>query len=191
MFPSQRGNFFPVIKEISKKEKCSVLDIGTGSGCIPIAIKKNAPEISIFSVDVSEDAVQLARKNANDNNVEITFFTTDFLNEDNWNQLPQIDIIVSNPPYIPVAEKANMDKNVLEYEPHLALFVPNDNPLLFYKKIADFGKRHIKEKGKIFVEIYEEAATETVEVFDNSYYINVEVIKDLFGKNRFVIATKK
>lgn len=177
-----------VIQAFSNQRDISILEIGTGSGCIPIAIKKNLPDTTVFSIDVSEQAIELARRNGIENNVDVSFLLIDFLDETTWNQLPKFDVIVSNPPYIPTKEKEKMDKNVVDHEPHLALFVPDENPLLFYKKIADFGKEHLNKNGKIFVEIYEEEGQNTFDTFQTTYS-HVELKKDLFGKDRFIIAT--
>lgn len=167
-----------------------ILDIGSGSGSIPIALKKNLPAAEVTSIDISADALIIAKENAITNNVSVNFLQCDFLNEDNWQHLPSFDIIVSNPPYIPLNEKEKLDKNVVDFEPHLALFVPTNSPLLFYKKIADFGKKHLNEGGKIFAETHEDYASDCIKLFEDGY-MNSEIIKDLQGKNRFVVSTKK
>ncbi len=165
-----------------------LLDIGTGSGCIPIALKKQLPNSLISSIDISPEAIKIAIENAKLNEVNVEFLLLDFLNENEWKKLPSYDIIVSNPPYIPESEKEKLDKNVVDFEPHLALFVPDHSPLLFYEKIANFGKTNLKKNGKIFVETHEDFAKQTAEVF-SSVYKNVEIVKDIFGKERFVIAS--
>ncbi len=134
----------------------SILDIGSGSGCIPVSLKKNLPQSSITSIDVSDEALAIAKQNAVANKTTIDFLQLDFLNENEWQRLPVFDIIVSNPPYIPVSEKENLDRNVTAYEPGIALFVPDNNPLLFYEAIAAFAKTHLKKEGKIYVEIHED-----------------------------------
>ncbi len=166
-----------------------MLDIGTGSGCIPVSIKKNVPIVNVTSIDVSRDALALAEKNASNNNVVISFLEMDFLNEKNYEQLPQFDLIISNPPYIPEKEKSILDKNVTNYEPHLALFVPDNDPLVFYKKILIFAHEHLEEKGKILLEVHEDYAYETANIFANAQY-NVAIKKDMQGKERMLIVSR-
>ncbi|MGC4103145.1 peptide chain release factor N(5)-glutamine methyltransferase [Ferruginibacter sp.] len=171
-----------------EQKQISVLDIGTGSGCIAVSIKKNLPSAKVIALDVSEDALEIARANAitNKTNIQCTLF--DFLDESRWPELMLFDIIISNPPYIPLNEKENMDKNVVDHEPHTALFVPDNNPLLFYEKIAKFGRSHLNYNGKIFVETHEEHTKDVAALFSASYQ-QVIVKKDMFGKERMVIAT--
>jgi len=164
----------------------NVLDIGTGSGCIPISIKKNIAGANVTSLDVSNDALKLAAKNASDNAVEISFLHLNFLEEKNHLALPKFDVIISNPPYIPENEKNNLDKNVAKYEPHVALFVPQNDPLLFYKKILIFAGDHLKKDGKIFLEIHEDFAAETANLFTEKNY-QVIIKKDMQGKERMLI----
>lgn len=168
-------------------KQLNVLDIGTGSGCIAIAIKKHLPSSKVIALDVSEGALDLARANAitNKTNIQCTLF--DFLDESRWPELLLFDIIISNPPYIPVNEKAKMDKNVVGYEPHNALFVPDNKPLLFYEKIAKFGRDHLNYNGKIYLETHENYAQEVAALFSATYQ-QVLVKKDLFGKERIVVA---
>ena len=163
-----------------------MLDIGTGSGCIAIAVKKNLPEVMMYAIDVSPGALSVAKNNAISQQVDIQFLQIDFLDENNWKGLPVFDTIISNPPYIPINEKDKLDKNVTAFEPHTALFVPDNAPLLFYEKIAAFGKKHLSGNGKIYVEIHEDFAKETREVFEQSY--QVEMKKDMYGKERMLKA---
>lgn len=163
----------------------SILDIGTGSGCIPIALKKKLPLLSVTSIDVSKDALEVAQQNANTLQADISFLNIDFLDESNWNQLPVVDIIVSNPPYIKQSEQDSMAKNVLDFEPAIALFVPDEDALLFYRKIAVFGKKHLSKQGCIFLEINETLGKDVVQLYENAGYI-VELKKDLQGKDRMV-----
>lgn len=165
----------------------TVLDIGSGSGCIPIALKKKNPGISISSMDISKDALVVAKKNANDLGAEINFFEFDFLNESRWPELSAFDFIVSNPPYIKRSESKDMRKNVTDFEPHIALFVPDSDPLIFYKKLAAFGKKHLVEDGKIFAEINENSGKEVTDLFTNENY-RVELKKDIHGKDRMLKA---
>jgi len=167
----------------------SILDIGTGSGCIAIALKNNLTNSVVHATDVSEGALEIAKENALNLKAEINFISLDFLNENSWHQLPNIDIIISNPPYIPFEEKKILDKNVTQYEPHQALFVTDSSPFIFYEKIAAFGKKHLLVNGKIFVEFHEEFAIQTAAIFEVDY--QVETKKDIFGKDRMLIINKK
>ena len=177
-----------MISEI-KNENLQILDIGTGSGCIAIAVKKKVSLATITALDISETAIKIAKQNATILNSEINFIASNFLNELDWNEFPIFDIIVSNPPYIKQSEKINMNKRVTEQEPHAALFVPDDDALLFYKKIAVFGKEHLSRNGKIFVEINEILGTETESVF-RQYGYQTQLKKDLQGKERMIMAIK-
>jgi release factor glutamine methyltransferase len=172
-----------------EQKQLSILDIGTGSGCIAIAIKKNLTSSKVIALDISEDALDIARANAitNKTNIQCTHF--DFLDESRWPELLQFDIIVSNPPYIPLSEKEKMAKNVVDYEPHNALFVPDNNPMLFYEKIARFGRSHLNYNGKVYVETHEDYAKEVASLFTNASYQQVITKKDLFGKERMIIAS--
>lgn len=175
-------------KKENNEHHVSIVDVGTGSGCIAIATKKKLPLANVAAIDVSKDALVTAKENAIDNEVKIDFIQQDFLNEFLWDELPQFDIIISNPPYIPADEIKKMDKNVILFEPHTALFVPNHSPLLFYEKIALFAKKHLKKEGKIYVETHEEFANATVHVFSRQFQ-QVELKQDLQGKNRMIKAT--
>ncbi|HVM89660.1 MAG TPA: peptide chain release factor N(5)-glutamine methyltransferase [Puia sp.] len=171
------------------RQPLTVLDVGTGSGCIPIALKKKLPGAEIFSCDVSEAALYVAKKNAQENNTEINFLHIDFLKEEQRDQLPIVDIIVSNPPYIPLTEKITMQQNVIGYEPHLALFVEDDNALMFYEAIAAFAKTKLKPRGTVYVEIHEELAPHVKKLFSFSGFQQVEIKKDMQGKDRMIKAT--
>ena len=177
---------FDFIKQSSSQK---IIDIGTGSGCISISIKKEFPETLVTAIDVDEKAVSIAKKNASLHQTEINFVQINFLDTSNWNQFETFDIIISNPPYIPIAENATMDKNVTTYEPHLALFVPNEQPLLFYEAIALFSKTHLTENGKIFMEVHENLAKEVATLFINHKF-HSEIKKDIFEKDRMVMATR-
>lgn len=178
-----------VIQYLKNKPVKKIIDIGTGSGCIAIAIKNNVPFAAITAIDISHDALAVAEENALAQNTAINFLQTDFLSEKNWPQFEKYDVIVSNPPYIPENEMERMDKNVTAYEPHTALFVENKNPLIFYDKIAAFGKQHLTENGMIFLETHEDLAEETCKLFNDDLY-KAEIKKDLFGKQRMVIVTR-
>ena len=170
--------------------KLKVLEIGAGSGCIPIALYKKMKESFITSLDVSEAALDVARKNALTNDAEINFIQFDFLEEAQWKTLPVFDLIVSNPPYIKTSESSMMHQNVLDFEPHLALFVPDNDALLFYRKIALFGKDHLQKNGSVYVEINEALGNDTADLFISNNY-TVELKKDLQGKDRMLKAIKK
>ncbi|MDB5192956.1 MAG: prmC [Segetibacter sp.] len=172
-----------------KNEKLSILEVGTGSGCIPIALKVALPEASVTAVDVSADALIVANKNALIHNAEVTFKTVDFLNEGSWSDLEECDIIVSNPPYIKASEENEIRENVLKHEPHLALFVPDNNALVFYEAIAKFGRTHLKAGGAIYVEINEALGEATKQVFIEQGYGKVELKKDMQQKDRMIKAS--
>lgn len=169
-------------------KQVSVLDVGTGSGCIAITIKKNLPSAKVLAVDASYEALETAHKNAVTNKTNVQINLLDFLDEARWPELLQFDIIVSNPPYIPLREKEKMDKNVVDHEPHQALFVPDNNPLLFYEKIAKFGRSHLNYNGKVYVETHEDYTRDVVTLFKATYR-EVLVKKDMFGKERMVVAS--
>ena len=174
------------INFLKQNKNSNVLDIGTGSGCIPISIKKNIDDASVTSIDVSADALKLAKKNAAENAVEINFLHTDFLNDKNYSDLAKFDVIISNPPYIPENEKKIMANNVAKFEPHIALFVPQHEPLLFYKKILLFAGEHLAANGRIFLEVHEDYAVQTANIFlEQNYLVNIKT--DMQGKERMLI----
>ncbi len=177
-----------VVSEKKKVSGCSLLDIGTGSGCIPISIKRKMPGLNVAAIDVSEHALKVAAQNANQLESDISLLQLDFLDESNWSILGMYDIIVSNPPYVKLSESGQMASNVLHFEPHVALFVPDDDALLFYKKIAAFAKTHLKKDGCIFLEINEQLGQEVVALYKQNGYA-VELKKDMQGKDRMVKAT--
>lgn len=176
-----------VIEHCKNTNAQSILDIGTGSGCIPISIKKALPGLQITSIDVSRDALSIAAENALALETKIEWRELDFLNEANWPTMGKYDVIVSNPPYIPENEAGRLNKNVTAYEPHLALFVPDEQPLLFYEKIAAFGLLHLDAGGYIFMETHEDFARQVVAYFNANGYM-AEVTKDIFEKERMVVA---
>ncbi len=178
-----------VIEVLKDNPNAAVLDIGTGSGCIPIALKKNMPGAAITAIDVSKEALEVAKENAASHHTAILLKQLDFLDEQAWNELGSYDIIVSNPPYIPLGEKALLDTNVTAFEPHTALFVPDNTPLIFYEKIAAFGKSHLKENGQVMMETHEDFAMQVLQLFSASGY-DAAIIKDMSGKERMVVATR-
>ncbi len=173
-----------IIKENSNQE-IRILDIGTGSGCIAISLAKNLPKATVFASDVSLKALEIAKFNSKSNNIELHFLQFDILNPSSWAN-ETFDIIVSNPPYVTEREKKLMQKNVLEFEPELALFVPDNSPLIFYNKIIDFGKKYLNPDGEIYFEINEAFGKETALLFNENIFQNVSLKKDLNGKDRML-----
>ena len=169
-------------------ESFSILDIGTGSGCIAIALKKNLPRCHVYALDISEEALKVAKQNAEKNNCEIYFMHADILDKNCLEKIHDCSVIVSNPPYVKESEKKSMHKNVLDYEPHSALFVNDKNPLLFYKTIAEAGKKKLKEHGTVYVEINESLGLETAILFQHEGYRDVQLLKDMQGKDRMIKA---
>lgn len=165
-----------------------ILDIGSGSGCIPVSIQKNCRQVEVTSIDISSSAIELAKINAELNDVKVSFKEMDFLNEENWSCLGIYDLIVSNPPYIPDSEKAEMDIHVKEFEPSIALFVPDNNPFIFYQKISVFSKEHLSKDGIVFLEIHEKYGKEIKDIFDSNHF-HAEIKKDIFGKDRMIFAS--
>lgn len=180
---------FEILSKIKKHTLKKVLDIGTGSGCIPISIKKNVPELDVTAIDLSKNALYIAKENATLNNVDINFKEVDFLDETQYNNIETFDVIISNPPYIPENEKDNLSRNVTDFEPSLALFVPQNDPLLFYRKVLIFAEAHLQKHGFIFLETHENFAKETATLFKNKKY-NVEIKKDMQGKDRMLIINR-
>ena len=172
-------------KQDSLKE---ILDIGTGSGCIIIALKKTLPNTNCTAIDISKEAIRTAKANAVLNKVEVDFITKDILKYENEEK--SWDMIVSNPPYIPISNKKHMHPNVVQNEPSQALFVENEEPLKYYQLISDFANNHLKKNGKIYFEIHEDFANDVVNLLSTKKYFKTTVHKDFQGKNRFVVATK-
>ena len=178
-----------IINDQNNKQNISILDVGTGSGCIAIALAKNLPEAKVFALDVSEKALKIARQNAVDNGVTIEFIEADIFDVDLGNL--QFDVIVSNPPYVRELEKETMSPNVLNHEPHLALFVKDDDPLLFYRSIVEVANNTLKSKGFLYFEINEFLGNLTRQLVQKLNYCNIELKKDLFMKERMIKANKK
>jgi release factor glutamine methyltransferase len=178
------------IINLNRLKDPSILDIGTGSGCIALALKKNIGAATVSAVDVSEEALGIAESNASMHNLNVNFFRADILNfrKYNWQQY---NIIVSNPPYVRELEKIQMEKNVLQYEPANALFVPDDDPLLYYRFIKDCSAKYLQKNGLIFFEINEKFGNDLAILFEKSGFKNIEVAKDIHGKNRFLKCTKQ
>ncbi|MFY7957559.1 MAG: peptide chain release factor N(5)-glutamine methyltransferase [Flavobacterium macrobrachii] len=181
------------IRAQSRSENITILDIGTGSGCIPISLKKNLPSAEVFAIDVSKNALEVAQKNAEINRVEVNFIEANILLTDslvlptrNTQHATLFDIIVSNPPYVRNLEKAEINPNVLEFEPHLALFVEDNDALLFYRKITELAKNHLSENGKLYFEINQYLGKETVALVESYGFNNVQLIKDIYGNDRMI-----
>jgi release factor glutamine methyltransferase len=172
-----------------QNSKFKILDVGTGSGCIPIALKNKLPDANIFSCDVSDKALVVAKRNALSNNVDINFFLLDFLDKEKRKKLPACNIIVSNPPYIPLNDKSSMPANVINFEPHVALFVNENDPLIFYNGIADFALEKLSSSGSIYAEIHEDLSSNVKELFLKKGFQNVTIKKDIHEKKRMLKAT--
>ena len=175
-------------KQTTETKQLKILDIGTGSGCIPISLKKQLPFAKISAIDISKEALSVAKKNAVLNNVDIHFILQDILKTVALDQ--HYDIIISNPPYVRELEKKELKNNVLKNEPHVALFVENDNPLIFYAKIAELAKNYLNKNGLLFFEINQYLGTETIDLVNKKGLKNIQLKKDMFGNDRIIVASK-
>ena len=164
-----------------------ILDIGTGSGCIAISLAKNIPNAQVFAIDVSEKALATAQKNAEINGVEVAFLEKNILEIEDLGQ--QFDIIVSNPPYVRELEKEEIKKNVLDNEPHLALFVDDNDALVFYRKIAELAQKNLSPNGQLFFEINQYLGKEMMELLEKMNFKNIELRKDIYGNDRMIRGT--
>ena len=176
-----------IIRNNSKIEKfkdLKILDIGTGSGCIAISLAKNLPNATVSAIDVSEKALATAKKNAQNNSVNVSFINQDILETEDLGQ--QFDIIVSNPPYVRNLEKEEIKKNVLDNEPHLALFVEDEDALIFYKKIAQLAQKNLTANGMLFFEINQYLGPETVALLEELQFKDIELRKDMYGNDRMI-----
>ena len=169
----------------SKIQNLKLLDVGTGSGIIPITLKKHFKNAEISAMDISEKALEIAKKNADFHKTEINFIQKDYLNTE---LTEKYDIIISNPPYIGIEENIEIEDSVKGFEPNIALFSPTSDALIFYKKIAKDGEKYLNENGMIFLEINQKLGKETLELFQN--FSESQLIKDLSGNDRFVFAKK-
>lgn len=179
-----------VLKE-NTEEEISYLDIGTGSGCIAISIAKNKPESMVYAIDISQPALELAQINAISNTVEVDYINLDILNEDNWKKLKEYNVIISNPPYVPENEKGRMHTNVLNHEPHMAIFVKDSDPLIFYKKITELATKHLQKGGKLYFEIHENYGNQVKKILAENDFTDISLRKDINGKFRFVRGVKE
>ena len=172
-----------------ESQKIRIQDIGTGSGCIAIALAKNLPNATVFAIDVSENALATAKINAENNSVNVTFINQNILETEDLQQ--QFDIIVSNPPYVRHLEKEEIKKNVLDNEPHLALFVEDNDALIFYKKIAELAQKNGSENGQLYFEINQYLGKEMVDLLEKMNFKNIELRKDIYGNDRMTKASVK
>ncbi len=179
-----------VLKENSQTSG-NILDVGTGSGCIALALAKHLPEAQVEGWDISPEALNTAIRNAQRNGIDVSFSLQDILTVDAGKIPNRYELIVSNPPYICEQEKKDMDKNVLDYEPHLALFVTDDDPLIFYRKIAEAGKQMLKPGGKLYFEINALLGEETSRMIERHGYSDIRIENDISGKPRFISAKKE
>ena len=166
----------------------TILDVGTGSGCIAISLKKKLKAMDVYACDVSEGALSIAQRNASTLEADIHLRLLDFLDSGQWEDLPRVDYLVSNPPYIPLKDKTGMDAHVVAFEPHLALFVENDDPLIFYRALAEFARQKLSPGGTIFAEIHEELGESVAALFRDSGFQQVILKKDMQGKDRMIKA---
>ncbi|MFH6934575.1 peptide chain release factor N(5)-glutamine methyltransferase [Flavobacterium sp. FlaQc-30] len=171
-------------KAIDKKKKIKILDIGTGSGCIAISLAKNLPNAEVYAIDVSKKALETAKRNAISNKVEIIFMLKNVLELEILKS--NYDIIVSNPPYVRNLEKEEIKKNVLDYEPHLALFVEDNDALIFYRKIADLAKKNLLEDGQLYFEINQYLGKEMTDLLDEMNFKSIELRKDIYDNDRMI-----
>lgn len=172
--------------DADRTDLLKILDVGTGSGCIALALKRALPRAEVWGCDRSEAALNVARRNGADLDIRVDFQGCDFLDEAQQKLLPSVDVLVSNPPYIPLRDKATMQGNVLRYEPHGALFVPDEDALLFYRAIARFGHRRLHPGGRLYLEIHEDLGAAVTDLFRAEGYATVELRKDMQGKDRMV-----
>ncbi len=169
-------------------QEFSILDVGTGSGCLAVSMKMAFPYARVEAVDISAEALSVARTNALTNKTEIMFRQMDILDRNSWTTLPGFHMIISNPPYVTVSEKEGMKPNVLDHEPHTALFVPDTDPLVFYRAITGFAARHLLRPGVVYLEINERFGREVRSLMESAGFDRTTVIRDLRGKDRFVRA---
>ncbi len=163
-----------------------ILDVGTGSGCIALALKKNIPKAEVWGCDISEEALNVARLNGSRLDIRVDFQGLDFLDNTQQKQLPTVDIIISNPPYIPKNQKESLHRNVAGYEPHQALFVPDNDPLIFYKALIGFSEHRLYNSGSMYMEIHEDLGDDLLKLFREKGFRSTELRKDMQGKNRML-----
>jgi len=179
-----------VQQQTTNNKQLTILDIGTGSGCIAVSLAKSLPDAKIYAIDISKNALNVAKENAILNNVEVNFIQADILNLKSELDDLKFDYIVSNPPYVRELEKASIKNNVLRHEPHLALFVQNEDPLQFYKAICEFAVHNLNPKGSLFFEINQYLGAETMQLLSIFNYESIELKQDIFGNDRMIKALK-
>lgn len=182
--------FHKTASDADRTNLLKVLDVGTGSGCIALALKRKMPLAEVWGCDTSDDALTVARRNGAALDTRVDFLGLNFLELQEWKQLPTVNILVSNPPYIPITEKDSMAAHVVQHEPHLALFVPDEDPLVFYRALAQFGHQRLFENGTIYLEIHENLGAAVCNLLHAEGY-TTELRKDLQGKERMVKAVKQ
>ncbi len=175
-------------QQTNKPTNQQILDIGTGSGCIAISLAKNLTSAKVYAIDVSEKALNVAQKNADLNQVEVTFIHQNILETEDLQA--SFNVIVSNPPYVRNLEKAEIKKNVLEHEPHLALFVEDHDTLIFYRKIAELAQKNLKANGQLYFEINQYLGKEMVDLLESMGFVEVALRKDIYGNDRMIMAMK-
>ena len=183
-----------ILKEAKQKKEIKILDIGTGSGCIAISLARHLPHATVYAIDISKEALKVAAQNAILNKVQVHFIEKDILTKINPSkrdlEFQKFDIIVSNPPYIRDLEKHEIQNNVLQNEPNIALFVKDENPLLFYDRISDFAKEHLNLNGLLYFEINQYLGKENLALLENKGFKNIELRKDVFGNDRMIKGIK-
>lgn len=177
-----------LIVDRCKRPSPRIVDVGTGSGCIAVSLAKLIDGAQVTAVDVSASAIEVARRNAEQNSAQVEFVRADILADNQLFVPSSLDIVVSNPPYVTETDKNQMSRNVLDFEPHLALFVPDDDPFLFYRHIAVLAQQWLKSGGMLFFEINERFGPETVQLLENMRFDSVELHRDFYEKNRMVSA---
>lgn len=186
---SETEQLTSMIIQENKAKALQIIDVCCGSGCIALALKKNLPLTNVIGVDISQEALKVAKTNAMNNHIDVDFQYFDILNNEYISDI-QYDIIVSNPPYVRQKEKTMMQKNVLDYEPPIALYVEDDNPLIFYKSLNVFAQKQLKKGGKMYLEINEYLSSQTMALFSDLQFIK-EIKKDIYDKERFIFLQKK
>ena len=169
-------------------QSLTVLDIGTGSGCLSLALKQKFPYAQVTGLDISEEALEVAQRNAVKNGLNVDFLFADILDRSGWRNFPSCDLIISNPPYIPEHKRSGMASCILDYEPGNALFVPDEDPLLFYRAVSAFAKAHLVTPGWVYMEIHESFGSQVTEIFKNEGFDPVRILRDIRGKERFAAA---
>ena len=179
-----------IVAENRHHDGLNILDIGTGSGCIALALKNKLPNSSVSAVDVSSAALKVASQNKTINHLDVSLLPMDILDKNSWSRFEKFHVIVSNPPYVRESEKVVMQKNVVNHEPHLALFVTDDNPLIFYQAIAEFAFDHLERRGSLWFEINEGLGTEVKKLLKSKGFDAISLHNDLFNKTRFISCSK-